>query len=177
MKKVSSGNSSLLMSFVEIAIGILLLINPVGFTSGIIITLGVILIIMGIGQIVAYSCTEPDKAASDGKLTKGILLTVLGLFCAFNSKWFIVTFPAITILYGILILVTGVSKLQQAIDMARAKKEYWFVALISALLTLLVAALIIFNPFASTAVLWTFIGVALIVEAAMDIVTFIFAKK
>ena len=31
MKKVNSGNSSLLMSFVEILIGILLLINPVGF--------------------------------------------------------------------------------------------------------------------------------------------------
>lgn len=177
MKKVNSGNSSLLMSFVEILIGILLLINPVGFTSGIIVTLGIVLAIMGIGQIISYFLTDAEEAANGGKLTKGILFTVLGLFCAFKSGWFIATFPVITILYGVLILIAGVSKLQKAVDMTRVKQPYWFVALIGALLTLLFSVLIIFNPFASTAVLWTFIGVTLIVEAVMDVVTFIFAKK
>lgn len=177
MKRVNSGNSSLLMSLIEIVIGILLLINPVGFTSGIIITLGIVLTVMGIGQIIGYFRSEPEEAASGGKLTKGILFIVFGLFCAFKSGWFIATFPVITILYGALILVAGVSKLQEAVDMVRVKQNYWFVALISALLTLLFAVLIIFNPFASTAILWTFIGVTLIVEAVMDIVTFIFAKK
>ena len=177
MKKVNSGNSSLLMSFVEILIGILLLINPVGFTSGIIVALGIVLAIMGLGQIISYFRADAEEAANGGKLTKGILCAVLGLFCAFRSAWFIATFPVITILYGILILVAGVSKLQKAIDMVRVKQQYWFVALISAILTLLFAVLIIFNPFASTAILWTFIGVTLIVEAVMDVVTFIFAKK
>lgn len=177
MKRVNSGNSSLLMSIIEIVIGILLLINPVGFTSGIIVTLGIVLAIMGVGQIIGYFHTEAEEAASGGKLTKGILFTVFGLFCAFKSGWFIATFPVITILYGVLILVAGVSKLQKAIDMVRVKQNYWFVALISAALTLLFAVLIIFNPFASTAILWTFIGVTLIVEAVMDIITFIFARK
>ena len=177
MNKVNSGNSSLLMSFVEILIGILLLINPVGFTSGIIVAFGIVLTIMGIGQIIKYFRTDAEEAASGGKLTKGVLFVVLGLFCAFKSGWFIATFPVITILYGVLILVAGVSKLQKAIDMVRVKQQYWFVALISAILTLLFAVLIIFNPFASTAVLWSFIGITLIVEAVMDVVTFIFAKK
>ena len=84
MKKVNSGNSSLLMSFVEILIGILLLINPVGFTSGIIVALGIVLAIMGLGQIISYFRTDAEEAASGGKLTKGILFAVLGLFCAFH---------------------------------------------------------------------------------------------
>ena len=177
MKKVNSGNASLMMSFVEILIGILLLINPVGFTSGIIIAFGIVLTIMGIGQIIKYFRTDAEEAASGGKLTKGILFAVLGLFCTFKSGWFIATFPVITVLYGVLILAAGVTKLQQAVDMARVKQPYWFVALISALLTLIFAILIIFNPFASTAVLWSFIGITLIVEAVMDVVTFIFTKK
>ena len=177
MKKVNSGNASLMMSFVEILIGILLLINPVGFTSGIIVTFGIVLTVMGIGQIIKYFRTDAEEAANGGKLTKGILFAVLGLFCAFKSSWFIATFPVITVLYGVLILAAGVTKLQQAVDMARVKQPYWFVALISALLTLIFAILIIFNPFASTAVLWSFIGITLIVEAVMDVVTFIFAKK
>lgn len=177
MKKVNSGNSSLLMSVVEILIGILLLIDPVGFTAGIIITLGIILTILGIGQTISYFCTEAEEAASGGKLTKGVLFTVLGLFCTCKSSWFMATFPVITVLYGALILVAGVSKLQRAIDMVRVKQPYWFVALISAVLTLLFAALILFNPFASTAFLWAFIGVTLIIEAVMDVATFIFAKR
>lgn len=177
MKKVVSGNSNLLMSIVEIIIGILLLINPIGFTSGIIIALGIALMLMGLGQIIKYFATEAEEAAAGGKLSKGILFAVLGGFCAFKSGWFIATFPVITILYGVLILVTGVSKLQKSVDMARIKQKYWFVALIGALLTLVFAILIIANPFTSTAVLWTFIGVTLIVEAVMDVVTFIFAKK
>ena len=118
-----------------------------------------------------------EEAAEGGKLSKGILFTVLGGFCAFKSGWFIATFPVITILYGVLILVAGISKLQKAVDMARVKQNYWFVALIGALLTLVFAILILANPFASTAVLWSFIGITLIVEAVMDVVTFIFAKK
>lgn len=177
MKKVNSGNFNLLMSLVEILIGILLLINPVGFTSGIIIALGIVLAVMGIGQIISYFRTDAEEAASGAKLTKGILFAVLGLFCTFRSGWFIATFPVIAILYGVLILVAGVSKLQKALDMLRVKQPYWFIALISAVLTLLFAVLIIFNPFASTAFLWTFIGVTLIVEAIMDVVTFFFAKK
>ena len=41
--------SSVAMSLAEIIIGILLLVNPVGFTSGIIVTFGVVLMITGIG--------------------------------------------------------------------------------------------------------------------------------
>lgn len=176
-KKVNSGNSSLLMSIVEIVIGVLLLINPVGLTSVIIIALGVAMAVMGIVQIIGYFRTDAQEASKGNKLSKGILFLVLGLFCAFKSGWFIATFPVITILYGILIMVAGVCKLQQAVDMVRVKQKYWFVALISAMLTLLFAALIIFNPFASTTVLWTFTGITLIIEAVLDIITYILAKK
>ena len=40
---------SVAMSLAEIVIGILLLVNPVGFTSGVIVTFGVVLMITGIG--------------------------------------------------------------------------------------------------------------------------------
>ncbi len=177
MKRANLETPNLVMSIVEIVLGILLLIDPVGFTAGIIITFGIVLAIIGVTQIVGYFRTEPQEAANGGKLTKGILFTVFGLFCAFKSGWFIATFPVITVLYGVLILVIGVNKLQIAIDMVRAKQKYWFVALIGALLTLVFAVLIMANPFASTSFLWSFIGISLIVEAVMDIVTFIFAKK
>ena len=177
MRKANIGMASILMSLVEILIGILLLINPVGFTSGIINTFGIVIAIFGISEIIQYFRLDAEEAAQKDQLTKGILFTVAGLFCVFKTEWFIATFPVITLLYGVLILVTGVSKLQKAIDMLRLKRKFWYVMLISSVLTLVVAVLAISNPFTTTAVLWTFIGVSLIVEAVMDVVAFVFAGK
>lgn len=101
----------------------------------------------------------------------------MGLFCALKSEWFIATFPLLTVIYGVVTLMTGLSKVQWAIDMLRQKQKYWFVALIGALLTLVFAVLILCNPFSSTAIPWTFIAISLIVEAVMDILAFVFGKR
>ncbi|WP_262398460.1 DUF308 domain-containing protein [Zongyangia hominis] len=108
---------------------------------------------------------------------KGIIFAIFGLFCAFKSEWFMVTFPLLTVLYGILTLVSGVSKVQWAVDMLRAKQKYWFVEVISAVLTIICAILILTNPFTSTAFLWTFIGVSMIVEAVVDVIAFFLGRK
>jgi len=177
MRKLNMGIASILMSLVEILIGVLLLINPVGFTSGIIKMFGSILALFGICEVIQYFRIYAEEAAQRNWLMKGILFTLTGLFCVFKTEWFIVTFPVITLLYGVLILITGIGKLQKAIDMLRLKKKFWYIMLISAALTLVVAVLAISNPFATTAVLWTFVGVSLIVEAVMDVVAFVFARK
>ena len=40
------------MSLVELIVGILLLVNPASFTSGIIVAFGVVLMLMGSGSII-----------------------------------------------------------------------------------------------------------------------------
>lgn len=71
----------------------------------------------------------------------------------------------------------GISKIQQAIDMLRMKRKYWMLAVMNAVLTIIFSVLILSNPFASTAILWTFIGVTLIIEAFIDLLTVIFGRK
>ncbi len=177
MSKVDRSMGNVLACIVEIIIGILLLINPVGFTAGIIMTLGIILAVMGISNIVGYFRTAAEEAAQGSGLVKGLLLVGGAFVCLFKTQWLIAAFPLITVFYGILILITGISKLQLGVDLLRLKQKYWYVALIGAVLSVIFAAVILMNPFTSTGVLWTFIAISLIVEAIMDILTFIFGKK
>ncbi len=177
MSKVNRNTGNILSCIAEIIIGVLLLINPVGFTAGIIMTLGVFLAILGIAGVVGYFRAAPEEAAQGSGLMKGLLLLCAAFVCLFKTQWLIAAFPLITVLYGIVILITGISKLQWAVDLLRLKQKYWYVALIGALLSIIFAAVILMNPFVSTGVLWTFIAVSLIVEAIMDILTFIFGKK
>ncbi len=177
MNKINRSKGNFLMCIAELLIGILLLLNPVGFTSGIIIVLGIGLAILGIVSLINYFRISPEDAAKQSGLAKGLMYCIIGLFCIFKSNWFIVTFPLLTVIYGVMTLLGGIYKIQWAVDLLRMKQKYWFVAIISAVLSIIFAVLIFSNPFATTAVLWTFIAVTLIVESVIDIITFILGRK
>lgn len=177
MKFQKNNIGSIVSCLMEIFVGILLLINPVGFTSGIIIGAGFVLLVTGLISVIKYFRTEPEAAAKNQMLVKGLVALLAGAFCAFKSGWFVVTFPVITLIYGIIILLTGLAKIQRMVDALRMKKGKWFLTGISALLSIACGVIIITSPFRSTAVLWMFTGVSLIVEAIFDVVALFFGGR
>lgn len=176
LKKFLEKTSSFALCLAEIVIGVLLLISPVGFTSGIIIGVGAVLLVMGLISIVHYFRSAPAEAAKDKGLAKGLCAAVAGLFCMLRHQWFIATFPLLTMLYGAAILITGIARIQWTVDMLRVKNNQWRWAAASAALAVVFAVIILLNPFATTAVLWVFVGVSLIVEAVVDAISIIFTR-
>lgn len=170
MKTLKENSTSLVFCLFELVVGILLLINPVGFTAGIIVVAGIVLMVLGVVEIVKYFRTSADDAVPGQGLTKGLLSCLVGGFCVFMTEWFIATFPVLTIMYGIIILVAGISKIQMSVDMIRRKNKKWLWSAISAVISIVCAIVIFKNPFTSTAVLWMFTGITLIVEAFFDII-------
>lgn len=177
MKKLKKSLNGILVCIFEVLVGILLLIDPVNFTTGIICAAGAVLMVMGVISVIRYFKADSVEAAVGQYLTKGLVELVAGAFCAFKSYWFVVTFPAITLIYGVVILLTGLSKVQLTVDMLRAKSRKWFLAIISAVISIACGVVILSNPFTSTAVLWVFTGITLIVEAVVDLVTLIVSGK
>lgn len=165
------------MSMVELLVGILLLVNPVGFTSAIIVVCGIVLMLCGVGSIVKYFRTAPEEAAIRRGLSTGLVELLGGAFCAFNSQWFIVAFPVLTLAYGVVILLIGLTKVQWMVDMIRMKHNWWFLAAISAAVSILCGIVIITSPFSTMTVLWMFIGISLIVEAVFDLVAAFFGHR
>lgn len=168
---------NLIVCIGEIVIGALLLINPIGFTSAVLIALGVLLVVLGAARLVGYFRAAPEAASQGGGLVTGLVFVLAGLFCIFRWQWFVITFPILTVVYGVLTLVNGLNKLQWAVDALRLGQRYWYIAMIGAALTLIFGGLIVFNPFTTTSLLWTFIAVSLIVEAVLDILSFVLGKR
>lgn len=177
MKKIKEYLSGIIFCLFELIVGILLLIEPVGFTSWIIMIAGIVLVVMGIVEVVKYFTTNAKEASLSQTLVKGLFFVLAGGFCALKTEWFIVTFPVLTILYGIATLVGGIGKIQLMFDMIRQKSKKWFWAAISAVVSVACAIIILRSPFTSTAVLWMFTGVSLLVEAVLDFLALIFGKK
>lgn len=173
MKAIKQFFGGLILCAVEIAVGILLLINPLSFTSGIIIAAGVLMVLCGIGSVIRYFRTEPEAAAASQNLMTGLILLLAGGFCVCKSHWLITVFPVLTVIYGVVILLSGIGKIQWAVDLARSRKGKWFLAAISAVVSIVCAGVILGNPFTTTAMLWMFTGICLICEAVIDIITFL----
>ena len=173
MRAIQKNGGSILMCVLEILVGVLLLLDPTGFTSAIIIAAGAALILYGVICIVRYFRADAAEGALRQSLFKGLLLLLGGLFCVLRSRWFVDTFPLLTILYGIGLLISGVGKIQWMADMIRFGRKRWYLPAISAALSLIFAAIILCSPTA----LWSFLGIVLIVEAVFDIVAIALGGK
>ena len=177
MRKLLKKFDSFIMALGEVLVGILLLVDPVRFTTAIIIGVGILLAVYGGLSVYAYFRSAPEEAARGQDLTKGLCVLAGAAFCIFRSEWFSMTFPLLTMLYGVGILVTGLAKVQWAVDMLRMKMKLWYFPAAGAALTLIVAGVIIQNPFETTEILWTFAGIALIVEAVVDLLGLVYEGK
>ena len=137
---------------------------------------GVVIMISGIAGIVKYFRMNAREAVVSQSLMRGLASLLVGGFCAFRSGWFIATFPVLTMIYGVIILLNGLNKVQTAVDMLRLKNRSWFWAAINAAVSVVCAIVVLNTPFASTTVLWVFTGVTLIAEAVIDAITMILGR-
>lgn len=177
MKTLKENLNGILLSLFEVVTGILLLANPAAFTSGIIIACGILLLLTGIVSVIKYFRLNAEEAARSQFLLKGLAALLIGGFLTVRYQWLIITFPLLTVLYGVGLLFAGLAKVQWAVDMIRLKRGKWFLPVISAAISIVCAVVIISSPFSSTAVLWMFTGISLIVEAVFDVIALFLGGK
>ena len=163
--------SGAVMSIFEIIVGILLLIEPVRFTTGIITVAGFVLMLVGAISVIKYFRYDADKAAEGQFLSHGLMELIGGAVCLFRAKLLVAFFPMLTVVYGIVMIAAGLGKLQVTVDLLRRKSKKWFIPLISAVISLACGWIVIGDPFGSTQVIWIVAGVTLIVLAVVDILT------
>lgn len=177
MKKLFSGRvGALTLCVAEILMGILLLVNPVGFTSAIVIGAGVVMLVAGIVFATLYFVGDAQTMALKQMLFKGMLLMIAGFLCVTKYDTLLKAFPLLTWVYAIAMLVLAAYKLQCTVDIVRLSGIRWYVPAISAALAFLLAMFILLNPYGATQIVWGFLGVSLILEAGLEIATIFMVK-
>lgn len=176
MKNLFKGRTGIIiLSVLEILVGILLLIDPMGFTAGIIRGIGVLAILAGLIDIVRYFLASPETGAASQRLFRGLVAVIGGVTAIVKYEWFINAFPLLTALYAIGMLVVAAYRVQKMADMLRLKQGRWYLPGIAAALAAALAAIILINPFSAVTAVWTFAAISLIAEAVMDLVTIFLA--
>lgn len=173
LKKISV---SLILAACELALGLLLLINPVSLTSAVIIGMGVLLMVVGAFHLIHYIRLPLEEAVKTWKLASGAGILAIGISFIVNQDWMVQFLSTLTTLYACIALAGAFMKMQIAVDALRGNRPVWYLMGISFILTAVLATLLFINPFAESAV-WIITGIVLILLAILDAVYFILGRR
>ena len=167
---------TLALAVLELLLGILLLCNPVGLSSAVIIAAGLLLVLLGAYHLLQYTRLPREEAVKTWKLASGAGILTIGIVAVANQSWMVQIVGTLSALYSIMITASAFMKLQIAVDALRDGRKYWYLMGVSFLLTAVLSVLLLINPFAGNGI-WIFAGIALILIAVLDGVYFVIGKK
>lgn len=164
----------ILIFIFEIAIGVLLIINGEKFTQAVFIIFGVIMLICGLITLIRALLDGRNGGSVSGlKLFAAIVLLAIGAFFTAASASVMSVVSAVTIVIGIIMMVSGMLKLAEYAAMRKEGTNAVF-AIIGAIVTIILGIVIAFNPFGATEAIWVIIGSLIIVSAVFSIVSVIY---
>ena len=174
LKKISA---TLLLSVGEVALGILLLVSPEGFTMAVVVAVGILFVVSGLLSIIGYLRLPKEEAMLTWKFSAGAAGITLGILAILYRDRIMQEFGMLTMVYGLVIMMLAFLKLQITVDALRARLHYWYLMLISFVLTTGVSLLLLKNIYAKEETAWLVTGIVLIVLAVFDAVYFIISHK
>ena len=177
LKFLKNNWAVLLTALFLIAVGILLLINPTGFTVSFIKAFGILLFVLGVYDMIKYFRADPMEGMKGSAFFSGLTLIAAGCFCFFKADWFLSVFPALAVIYGVFQILLGFRKVQRVVDALRLKMSDWLLFAVSAAVTLMFGIWITLNPEMAWISVWTFTGIALIVEGVLDLAVIIMQSR
>lgn len=166
--KLTENLQKIILSVIQLVVAILLLIDAEGFTTVIMMAAGVLIIVLGGLAVLRYVKLTPVAAAQQHLLARGLTAILLGATVLIQHSSLVALFPLLAVLYGAMLLITGVIRVQWTVDMLRMKRSHWGVMAVSAVITTGLALVILFHPQFVMPVMWVFVAVSMIIGAVMD---------
>ena len=155
-------------------LGIILLAVP-DFSAVLLCRIGgVIMILFGVVKIVGYCSKDLYRLAFQFDLASGILLIALGIILIIRTDSMMVIMCAIM---GVYVLADALLKIQIAMDSRAFGLQKWWLILSAAILTGIVGFLLIFRPTESTQVIMILLGLTLLTEGMLNLITILTAVK
>lgn len=163
---------SIIFDILILIFGVFFIVKPYSGLRTCEIIFGIFLLLSGIVSIFDYS-TKKAVNIFNFNLFYGILSLLFGLLIIINP---LALANVITLVFGLWITLSGIVKLNYAINLRKMKEESWSVIFGIGLLTSIVGLLLIFNPFIELYITQV-VGIFTIFYAMLDFTNNILFKK
>lgn len=156
----------MLLSIAYIIIGMMLLIMPQTSLLWICYAFGAVVLVTGIVCLIQYARIRGTGFTAPFMLVGGVITAGLGIFTLAKPQ---VVASFLPIVFGIFILVDGLSRVGTAIDLAKRKGQKWWVLLLLSVVSVALGALLVLHPFDAAVSVVMVCGILLIVEGALNL--------
>ena len=153
-----------------ILLGVLFLVFPDTSSKIICYTAGGIVCLVGLIKVIEYFRTPVSLTDYSLSLVTGLVAVSLGVYVIVKPEALLGVLPTVL---GVAVIMDGMIKLQNTLDMLRLKDRHWWFTLIVAAITLGLGITLIINPFKAAQALTQFVGIALIVTGVCDLIALI----
>ena len=166
--------NKILYGAILVVVGLILFLFPNQISSVISMVVGLFFLFMGLVVIVSYLTKRVEMVFGSNRLVIGAAFIALGIFVMIRSDFVVSVIPFIL---GLIVLISGVNKLQNFIDLKRLESDGGIVTLVFAILNIAFGVVLIINPFDAAIVLLKVTGIALIFSGITDLVATIILQK
>ena len=170
LRYVKSG--MMLLSIAYIVIGMMLLIMPQTSLLWICYAFGAVVLITGIVCLIQYARIRGTGFTAPFMLVGGVITAGLGIFTLAKPQ---VVASFLPVVFGIFIVVDGLSRIGSAIDLAKRKGQKWWVLLLLSIVSVALGILLVLHPFGAAVSVVMVCGILLIVEGAMNLGCILYA--
>lgn len=157
-----------IMSVLYIALGIFLLVVPGTALNVVCYALGGIVLAGAVIQLVRYFTVERGVWRSQFTLVSGLVCLGLGAFLILRSDLVVRALPVV---FGLFVIFDSLGRVQNALELRRCQYNSWKGFLVLALLSVVLGIVMVVNPFGAMETLVMAIGVILIVEGALNLLS------
>lgn len=166
---------ALLTGALYVVLGLVSLVIPETMEKTIGYLIGSVLIVAGAVSMISYLLRDAHQNYYHNDFYHGLIAIGAGIFVLVKVEIIIEMIP---FLLGVMVVISGCSKLQDVIDMKRTEYGNWIVMLVFAAVNLLVGILLIVCPIESAHLLFRLLGLGLIFSGITDcVITIYFASK
>ena len=158
----------IMMSVLYLALGIFLLMVPGTALNVVCYALGGVVLLGAVIQLVRYFLVERGIFQSQLTLISGLVCLALGGFLILRSDIVVRILP---IVFGLFVIFDSLGRVQSALELRRCGYGSWKGFLLLALLSVVLGVVMIVDPFGAMETLVMAIGVILIIEGALNLLS------
>lgn len=166
---------SMLTAALFVIMGIVLIIYPETTAETICYVVGIAGVVIGIFTVLAYVFRDVQKNYYRNDFVIGMMEVLLGAFILYKADLIIELIPCVL---GMLVVFSGIGKLQNCIDLRQMQCGKDLVFFVMALVNMIFGILLVIDPFDDIEILYISIGAGLLVSGVTDaFATLYMAKK
>ncbi len=164
----------IIMAAVMICFGCIMIAMPETLAAEMCTILGISAAIFGAVKILSYFSKDLFRLAFQHDLAEGILLVILGVTGAARPDLFMGFIGAV---FGVCFMTDGLLKIQVAVDAKAFGVSKWWLILAAAIVTGTAGFFLVIDPTDSAATAAVMLGISLLAEGVLSLVTVLTAVK